>query len=438
MKSAIFTAFMVVALAGAALALPAGPGGTFYFGGPPTNSSTTHGTYLFYLDIDSDWNTLGNVVSMGTINAVISEEYYGVPPGYGSPELWVNPTTGKMDMAGEYHNATLLMGAYYNSTPAAGSGSGTTQGADLISVDSKTMTVNILNDGFNSGTTPNTTHLYSVVAVDGGYTPNGENLGIAVDGPGAVWVDTDGNGVFEDGAVTSPTQGREQEYLSITSGYQVNGQAVTGVVIGHSYASTSASYRTASGYVKVNSYDSDLADANCTIGSYDGMAVADTDNNGVPDVYWSSGDRDLVHATDLNNDGDWTDPGEAWVMSTGEPPGSSQGPFDMEVIRCPGGEYVLIWYGHYNKWSSNDTLGIYAFELDSGGDIMGSGQLLTYYNIDQVDGDAGMASFETYNQELEFAPLGSAEADVPEPGTMLLVGSGVLGLAGALRRRFLA
>ena len=442
---------MVGALASAAVALPTGPGGTLYFGGLATHTGAIHGTVIYRINVDSDWNRVdddGNVLASGvvstvcTINAEIDEGNSSGTTGFGSPEIWVNPSSDKMDMAGQYNNATLVLGAYYNNTPAAGDAGGL-QGADLITVDARTLAVTVLNEGFGSSGAPDTGGFDHLVPVDSGWTPGGEALGMAVvcggsdyTGTSGVWVDSDGNGTYEEGIARS-TGYREVEYIAINSGYEVNGEVVTGAVIGHSYASTNAVYKTATGYVSVTSSDSTM-DPTATIGSFDGVGVADTDQNGVPDVYWSSGDRDLVHATDLNNDGDWADDGEAWVM-TGftVPGGSSQGPFDMEVIACPNGKFVLLWYGHCHKWSSNDTLAVYAYELDEYGDILGEGLALGECNVDQGTGDLGMSEFETYGMELEFAPLGEAGSQAPEPATMLLVGTGMLSLAGVVRRRLL-
>ena len=134
---------------------------------------------------------------------------------------------------------------------------------------------------------------------------------------------------------------------------------------------------------------------------------------------------DLLLAVDLNDDGDAMDAGEISIIysdgSASDVIGDNDpgdGWTDMELIEHDGTKFLLI-QNTINLWSVGRQLLVMEL-LDNG---------------EYVGGDDGIKQiFSTYQGDFEL--LREIEFDaVPEPGTLLLVASGALGVFGFIRRR---
>jgi len=433
---------VVCGLASVALGLPMGPGGTLYFS---TGGQGGVGSQVYYVDVDQNFNAIEvapgqSCVSVGTVTANKDERVYGnYPADFGRLDVWYN-SDGNLDMGGEYHNATLLTAAYYNTTPAGGTSS--TQGADIVVLSPAytvggPLNISVINDGWNSTTTgtASTVSMNGVVRVDSAFTPNGEAVGIvdgAFQGNGSnsgVWVDSDGDGQY--GGVAG-------EYTNLTGTEQMR-LAYGAGTLAAGVGSTSIRVTTRTG---VGTYSSFVA----TAANAGQLAVDDVDGDGIADIYAASGNK-LYRYTDLNGNGNFNDAGES--LDIGFAAGNNGvTPYGTELIQYvdPNTEAVFwtaLWYGFensYGAYSHSDHKVVYAIGL--GADGLWDGEAwseVIYYCPSNATGDASFADASVLRGNLmAFAPLGEeSSGEVPEPGTMLLVGTGILSLAGVVRRRLI-
>jgi len=197
--------------------------------------------------------------------------------------------------------------------------------------------------------------------------------------------------------------------------------------------------------------------------------TADTDLDGIADVYFDSSNSTyhgstfsgsghaLIHCEDVNGDGDWIDNGEQHPMFGGGSTAFGLGGLLMGtpfLTQTPSGKYVILKvegqyatvalgagrvqidaYGldEYGDWDGTDTL-IASCSQNSLGVVFGDSSLLYLAKSYQSSMPVNQAgNFDA----MLFDPL-LAYGDIPEPTTMMLLGTGVLGLAGVLRRRLLS
>ncbi|GAJ12087.1 unnamed protein product, partial [marine sediment metagenome] len=141
----------------------------------------------------------------------------------------------------------------------------------------------------------------------------------------------------------------------------------------------------------------------------------------------------LIHAYDQNDNLDINDDGEAWVIYDEDTEGDSDfddGIQDLELVQCPGGEWVLLMWDNTAGWHGKRWIAVMG--LDSDGEWDGNPiKDIVYWTSHTASGDSSIMMYAA--NTFEFAPLGI----IPEPATMLLVGTGILGLAGVIRRRLI-
>ena len=500
MRKAIFALVVVFAVTAVASAVhDSAAGGTIYFGGggaPRAAGALPYGQYYYYVDVTADWTVHdddadGNgaelYIHIPTLynESETNDSALAYTADYGAPETWIGA-----DMGGQYHNADLVVPAYTNDTLCPNSLS-VAPAADLVSVNANDATpVGILNDGWggNTVTAPTTYGTTWTIPVDSNFTPNGEARGIVnntgnarltkpgwtgyIYGSNTVWVDTDDHassgspdGFYDEGLVPGNppglSDGMEDKGVAysaadpqFTTAFDgTDNVAVTGMVIS-TYDGTNlikATYKKASGgYISAISTRCTSAAWYPVGGNSNTVRTAhvtagDTDGNGVPDVYIHGGfddDSSLWHLQDLNGDGDWLDANEGVLVGGGASMGDNYSVArDIELVDCGDGKWNLLKYANGSDWA-NAWEELYIFGLNSDGNWDGTSKKIILYstvtNTAVGSGFTGDQSFGDmlYTRDITFAPLGAGEV-VPEPATMLLVGTGVLSLVGVIRRRFL-
>ncbi|MBA7478697.1 hypothetical protein ES707_14125 [subsurface metagenome] len=433
MRKAILASIVVLALASVVSAVPAGPGGTIYFG---SSSNTGWPTYLprdnhfYYLDVDSNWDpllTADACVWFASLHNAGDNTTDG--DELGSPEVWYHPTSGYRDMNGSYHDATLLVGAFYNNTPYVAEPGlhQDSECADILTL-APDGTLTLLNDGiiysWAAEAIMATSSLGFVLPVDSGYTPGGEARGIVAESVNndSIWVDSDGDGAYNEGVQQDHGSSDDLEYVP---GIGVVSPRYNGIDIIYAGVDTDGN-RT---YNKVEAQSGSPDHGFKLSGS---IAAADTNDDGIADLYYMAPGYQLIHAYDQNDDLDTQDDGEAWVIYDEDTEGDSDfdaGNQDLELVQCPGGEWVLLLWDNTEAWHGRRWINVMG--LDSDGEWDGNPMKeIIGYSAWNATGDSSIMMYAA--NTFEFAPL-----LIPEPATMLLVGTGILGLAGVIRRRFI-
>ena len=453
-----------LALAGVAFAAPAGPGGTLYFSAFDDTGAELR---YYYLDVDRDWNALGNVVQYATVHddtALEPKLHADGEAGYqnrtpaGFTDIIPNAASGLQDMGGAFHNARLFQAIYHNDAAYSGTG---TRGADYLAVNPD-GTATILNDGVYGTANPNTTLKRGTAIIGGAVTPNGESWAILSEDYN--WQNA-WTGTFRaNGMVTVSSPGTAPNLRTTDPGYQdrirwavvncsVGGTAVKGVIAlyndqipptsGGFYGGWRVGYKnaTGTGYSILSVPAADTGTGGGLTGSQDNFTqwdIADTDGNGVPDVYFQSTLGKFAHAADKNGDGDWID-GSAESWDSGIP--NSGG--DMTLVRAapadavyPGGRWAMLQWVGEGAYGGANTIRIYG--LNAAGDWDGAAA--------KVIIDAGTDNTlslpvnnsltqtphaQRYAVKMTFVPLGQQRAR-PPAGTAITIHGGSAGDTNAL------
>ena len=451
MRKAILGLVVVLAVASIASAVPpTGTGGTIYFSSYDTALAEMR---YYYLNVDSDWAATTSVTGFATV-ASPTVGPYGAGNGQNSGSrtpaertyLVPNATTGGLNET--TLNGAVLMQAVGGVTPGF---------------------VGINSDGTTTQFNSTATSVGMAAIVNPGVTPDG-GWGIMQQGTGtpvtykgtftAAGMDTLSTNptaniysrtdiATNDGGGYNKTIASSAANQYAGNAYTLNGHLISGVAFTIS-GQTRPTGATVYGAVKAMYKNADDANYQIVYMSYNDAngyggpgweqpVIADVNGNGIPDAFYNGGGS-VIRYQDVDMNGNFLDDG---ATVTGVP--GSWGNMILAQVGAPdatylGGHWVIL-QNKLDFAGSGSYVRVYG--LDANGDYDATSAEIISSAVDgtlhlPTNGNTlTTTENKIYDSGMNFAPLVSTEA-IPEPATLMLVGSGVLGLAGVLRRRMIS
>jgi len=422
-------------------AAPTGPGGRIYVSRYGDGRGTTdHLTQLVRVDVDGNWDVVddcGVIASVTNDYDLQSDHKYVTSPEILHPRADRDglPTggSGAVFMAGYYDTDNHVR--YYKVLPDG--------------------TQSVLHPGVGwergSGDAPETpqtgggANATAAFVVDNRGDATGYADSVIFCGHGTnsrhngYWADVDGNNVLTDDCDVYGYMGYIYQGLGrddVEVGGDPYGYTGTDNII-WAHASYDIKYKTpgVTGYTMYYQFKNPTWYHKDHLGwsflfRNNGIAVGDVDNDGIMDLFALTTDSQgsphtgptIVRMADLSGSGA-IDDNEAdlfkiWYQGATLGPNSAR--YELELVRDPAsGDWTLLVLGC-------DDGDLMALEVEDNGDFATGG----FHTI--IDGSLVATDYELYGLEFDPDP---AAPEIPEPGTLMLLGTGVLGALGWVRRR---
>jgi len=429
MRNLVMTMCFVVLFAGVASAVGGGPGGYVYYEAAyPHADSGGAIQYIevYQLTLDNGWNVAAGPTALANIQFTDSNFASWSGATYGRGRLEV------MDPRDQGGNGIVVVPTIWDDQPA--NGYGTDQPWHLATLDPSDLSQAKVMEGriYQSGSNPNSENLYKFVPMPQdwypGTTSNGLSFLVNSQFRVSYMHDENGNGMIDNTTsemqyVGSMDQAYDMEYAAGEDAiyYVDKNSSPTRYSIDRCYLDGGNVWRQQL-YFDVGGAGNPAADDQ--FGGY-GLAVGP---GATPVVYYfakdAAGLANIVALRDTSGDN---------VITIG---------VDTAVEIWASGDYGITLSGNYAE-----DLELYINPDNGAMTLFGNGYYgvlfaleLTDNGLQSVDGKVVLSDNTAWGLlktgagfELDMDPVGGTV--IPEPGTMLLLGTAVLGAIGFVRRR---